>query len=85
MLYPMLYHEESPEKPQYNIAIPPFLDNPTPLFSHKFSDPPSNSTNFEKFEPSPPHLMKENGERKGGGARTILASTDIDRIIESSL
>ena len=49
----MLYHEESPEKPQYNIAIPPFLDNPTPLFSHKFSDPPSNSTNFEKFEPPP--------------------------------
>ena len=53
MLYPMLYHEESPEKPQYNIAIPPFLDNPPPLFSHKFSDPPSNSTNFEKFEPPP--------------------------------
>ena len=79
----MLYHEESPEKPQYNIAIPPFLDNPTPLFSHKFSDPPSNSTNFEKFEPPPP--LNEGGWGEKGGARTILASTDIDRIIESSL
>ena len=85
MLYPMLYHEESPEKPQYNIAIPPFLDNPTPLFSHKFSDPPSKSTNFEKFAPPPPPPLNEGGWGEKGGARTILASTDIDRIIESSL
>ena len=42
----MLHHEESPEKPQYNMATPPFLDkpptphHPTPLFYQKFSDPP---------------------------------------------
>ena len=45
----MLHHEESPEKPQYNMTTPPFLEKnpilPTP--------PPPFSINFEKFEPPP--------------------------------
>ena len=55
IFFPMLDHEESPEKSQYDMAIPPFLDNPNsilpylpsppPLFQQKFSDPP----NFHQF------------------------------------
>ena len=45
--FPMLHHEESPEKLQYNMAIsyfalPPFIDSPPP--------PPPISINFEKVE-----------------------------------
>ena len=42
----MLHHEESPEKPQYNVATPPFLGKllpilPNPSFSSKhFQTPP---------------------------------------------
>ena len=39
----MLHHEESPEKPQYNMATPPFLGK-LPIFR------PSISINFEKVE-----------------------------------
>ena len=29
--FPMLDHEESPEKPEYNMATSPFLDNLPPI------------------------------------------------------
>ena len=55
--FSMLHHEESPEKPQYNMAIPtPFLDKPrppfclTPPFLAKNSRHPPISINFEKVE-----------------------------------
>ena len=42
--FPMLHHEESPRKPQYNIEKNPFLDKSspfffTPFFSKKFQTP----------------------------------------------
>ena len=62
----MLHHEESPEKPCYNVATPPSLDNflppfcltpPPPPFLAKSSDPPI-SINFGKVNfPS----LKERG------------------------
>ena len=42
----MLHHKESLEKPQYNMAVPPFLDKPSQLsyrhifFSSKTSEIP---------------------------------------------
>ena len=80
----MLYHEESPEKPQYNIAIPPFLDNPPPFSRINFRTRPTIPPIWKNSNPPPPPL-NEGGWGEKGGARTILASTDIDRIIESSL
>ena len=56
----MLHHEESPEKPHYNMATPPppFLDKPpilpNPPFSSKlFQTPSPLSINFEKVDPPP--------------------------------
>ena len=59
--FPMLYHEESPEKSQYNMATFPFLNNPPPpphfvlppLFYSKNFHPPPISINFGKVEPLP--------------------------------
>ena len=54
--FPMPHHEESPEKPQYNMATPsPFLDKPprfclTPFSSKNFQTHPI-SINFENVEP----------------------------------
>ena len=57
--FPMLYHEESPEKTQYNMATPSFLDKSrilpypsSPIFQQKLSDTPI-SIIFEKVNPSP--------------------------------
>ena len=70
----MLHHEESPEKPQYNMAPPPFLDKFLPHFANPF--PPFSSKNFQtppfpsilkKSNPSPPPFMKDGGG--GGGGR----------------
>ena len=65
----MLHHEEFREKPQYNMATPPFLDKPpppilpnSPFSSKNFQTPPPISINFEKVDPPP--FMK--------GVRTML-------------
>ena len=60
IFFPMLDHEESPEKSQYDMAIPPFLDNPNSILPYLPSPPPPFSSknfqtlpisiNFEKFE-----------------------------------
>ena len=60
----MLHHEESPEKPQYNVATPPFLGKllpilPNPPFSSKHFQTPPISINFEKV---------------GGGAESKLCN-----------
>ena len=58
---PMLKHEESPKKPQYNMATHLFLDTPppplclTPPFLAEIFRPPPISINFEKVEPLPPN------------------------------
>ena len=68
----MLYHEESPEKPQYDMATPLFLDKPPilptpppPPFSSKNFQTPPISINFEKVEPPP--LYEEVGGPNYGG------------------
>ena len=49
----MLHHEESPEKPQYNMATPPpFLDKPPILPNSPFS-----SKNFQT--PQFPSILKK--------------------------
>ena len=78
MLYPMLYHEESPEKPQYNIAIPPFLDNPLPFSRINFRTPPTIPPILKNS--NPPHLMTEDGGRKG----VLELSSQVLTLIESS-
>ena len=52
----MLYYDESPEKPQYNMATPSIsrqtlsiLPNP-PFSSKNFQTPPPISINFEKVK-----------------------------------
>ena len=55
----MPHHEESPEKPQYNMATPPFLDKP-PFSSKNFQTPPI-SISFEKVKPPPLY--------EGGGSK----------------
>ena len=40
----MLHHEESPEKPEYNVATTPFLDTPPPHFALL---PPFLAKNFK--------------------------------------
>ena len=58
----MLHHDESPEKPQYNMATPPFLDKPpilpNPPFLAKILGPPFPSI-LKKL--TPPPFMKEGG------------------------
>ena len=59
----MLRHEESPEKPQYNTATPPFLDTPsppplfclTPPFLVKFFRP----TNGQTYNVLEQHMLLE--------------------------
>ena len=57
--FPTLHHEESPEKPQYNMATlhfwtpPPHFASPLPPFSSKNVQTPSISINFEKINPPP--------------------------------
>ena len=69
----MLHHEESPVKPQYNMATPPFLDKPPhfayppPFSSQNFQTTPI-SINFEKAEPPLP-LYEGGGV---GWVRTML-------------
>ena len=53
----MSHHEESPEKPQYNMGTPP-ISRQSPSFcltspfqAKIFRLPPPNSINFEKVEP----------------------------------
>ena len=71
----MLQHEESPGKPQYNMATPPpFLDTPPPIFPNlppflaKIFRSPPISINFEKVDPPP---LYEAGSGGGGGVRTM--------------
>ena len=47
----MLHHEESPEKPQYNMVTPPLPILPYPPFPSKNFRPPPIFINFEKVEP----------------------------------
>ena len=67
----MLRHEESREKPQFNMATALFLDEsphfalPHPFLAKIFRI--NHSINFEKFEPPP--FMK--GEGGGWGVRTM--------------
>ena len=56
----MLHHEESPEKPQYNMATPPPPVCLTPPFLAKIFRPPPISINFQKAD-TPPPLMKGRG------------------------
>ena len=66
--FPMLHHEESLEKLQYNMAIPPFLDTPPPPilpylpppFPAKIFRPPFPSI-LKKSNPHPPPFMKGRG------------------------
>ena len=66
----MLHPEESPEKPPYNMATPPFLDkSPSPIlpncpFSCKNFHTPPISINFEKVDTPPLY-------EGGGGVRTM--------------
>ena len=56
----MLHHEESPEKPQYNMATLPFLDKPPhfayppPLFLAKLFRPPPPFPSILKILNPPP-------------------------------
>ena len=50
----MLHHEESPEKSQYNVATPQFLDNPPP--PQFCLPPPPHPTSSKNFQISPPHF-----------------------------
>ena len=67
----MLHHEESPEKPQYNMATPPFLDKHpppppfclTPPFLEKIFRPPPFPSILKKSNPPPPFIK--------GGVRTM--------------
>ena len=77
--FPMLLPKESPGKPHYNTAIPPFLDRPRPSPLHPLilryphflgevfrPPPPFISINFEKLENPPPPPLYEEGEGGGG-------------------
>ena len=73
----MLHHEESPEKPQYNMAIPPFLDKPPspilpnpPSFPAKIFRPPSPFPSILKKLTSP---LYEGGVRTMGTFRLIFS------------
>ena len=74
----MLHREESPGKPQYNMATCPFLDKPPilpntppPFLANILR--PSISINFEKVESSP--LYEEEG-----GVRTMFRLNIFTRI-----
>ena len=70
----MLHHEESPEKPQYNMATPPPISRqtpppilPNPPFSSKnFQTPPfpsllkKSTPPFIKVDPRPPFIHSPN-------------------------
>ena len=65
----MLHHEESPEKPQYNMATLPFHDKPPPFclpppFLAKIFRPPPFPSILKILNPSPPLY-------EGGGVRTM--------------
>ena len=66
----MLHHEESPEKPQYNMATSLFLDKPPILPNPPFLA--KTFINFEKVEPPPPLYQ-------GGGVRTMPMATKRNR------
>ena len=70
----MLHHEESPEKPQYNMATPPILPNPP--FLAKIFRPPPIPINFEKVDP-PPY--------EGGGVRTMRSGKVISCLLWISI
>ena len=61
----MLHHEESPEKPQYNMATPPVLENHPPFclnysFLAKFFTPPFNVTStFSKLTEKAQSILKK--------------------------
>ena len=54
----MLHHEKHPEKPQYNMTTPPFLDQ---------APPPPISISFDKLEPPPPFMEGWEGVCGGVG------------------
>ena len=49
--FSMPHHEKSPEKPQYNMATPPFLDNPPPFLAKIFRPPPPFRSILDKSNP----------------------------------
>ena len=70
----MLHDEESPEKPQYNMATP--LDKPTS--TSILPNTPFSSKNFQ-IPPFPSILKKLNPPfMKGGGVRTMNSSSSVD-------
>ena len=56
----MLHHEESPEKPQYNMATLPFLDKPPP-----FCLPPFLANIFRPPPPPFASILKKFGGGEG--------------------
>ena len=63
--FPTLHHKESPEKPQNNMATPPFLDKhlhfalPPPFLANIFELPPPPILSILKKSNPPPPFMKE--------------------------
>ena len=58
--FPTLHHEESPEKPQYNMAtlhfwttLPPILPHPSPPFLAKMFRPPPFPSILKRSTPPP--------------------------------
>ena len=69
----MPHHEESPEKPQYNMATPPISRQPPPPH---FAKPPFSSKNFQ----TPPHFHQFQESRppplyKGVGLNYVRTTT----------
>ena len=58
--FPTLHHEESPEKPQYNMTTAPFCLAPPP-FSSKHFRPPLPFPSILKSRTLPPPLLYERG------------------------
>ena len=77
----MLHHEKHPEKPQYNMTTPPFLDQaPPPPSSIRFvklePPPPPISISFDKLEPPPPLYGGVGGCVWGGGSNFLYSLTN---------
>ena len=74
--FPMLHHKESQEKPQYNMAVPPFLDKPSQfvLPSHFFSSKTSQIPPFLSI------LNKSNIPfmKGGGGGGGMVGGSNYD-------
>ena len=71
-MFPKLHHEESPEKPQFNMATTLILDNSlsfcftpsSPFLTIVFRPPPPISINLKNSTPPPPFM-------RGGGRGSV--------------